>query len=185
LDDSKIIELFYERSEQAIIELSKKYGSLLKKISKNILNNSLDVEECVNDAYLGVWNTIPPQNPDPLTAYVCKIVRNLAIKKYHSNTAAKRNSVYDVSLDELENCFSGFNYVDDECAVKLLSEKINCFVDELDQENRVIFVRRYWFCDSVSDIADRLSMTKHNVEVRLFRVRVRLKKFLEKEGYDL
>ena len=101
LDDRKIIELFFERSEQAIIELSKKYGSVCSKVAFNILNNTQDTEECVNDAYLGTWNTIPPQNPNPLLSYVCRIVRNLAIKKYHTNTAAKRNSIYDVALDEL------------------------------------------------------------------------------------
>ena len=85
MDDSKIIELFFERSEQAIDELSKKYGPLCKKIAFNILGNGLDSEECVNDAYLGIWNAIPPQKPDPLSTFVCKIVRNTAIKKYHSN----------------------------------------------------------------------------------------------------
>lgn len=114
MDDSKIIELFYERSEQAIIELSKKYGTVCTKIAFNILNNTQDTEECVNDAYLGTWNTIPPQNPNPLLSYVCRIVQNLAIKKYHTNTAAKRNSIYDVALDELENCFPSSASVEDE-----------------------------------------------------------------------
>ena len=100
LDDRKIIELFFERSEQAIIELSNKYGSVCSKVAFNILNNMQDTEECVNDAYLGTWNTIPPQKPDPLLSYVCRIVRNLALKKYHENTAQKRNSFYDVALDE-------------------------------------------------------------------------------------
>lgn len=98
LDDSKIIELFYARSEQAIVELSQKYGSVCSKIANNILNNKLDAEECVNDAYLGAWNTIPPQNPNPLLTYISRIVRNLSIKKYHSNTSVKRNSFYDVAL---------------------------------------------------------------------------------------
>ena len=89
LDDRKIIELFFERSEQAIIELSNKYGSVCTKVAYNILNNRQDAEECVNDAYLGTWNTIPPQNPNPLLSYVSRIVRNLAIKKYHANTAEK------------------------------------------------------------------------------------------------
>ena len=102
LEDNKIIDLFYARSEQAIIELSKRYGAVCRKIAGNILNNRLDAEECVNDAYLGVWSTVPPQSPDPLQAYVCRIVRNLSITKYHSNTAVRRNSFYDVALDELE-----------------------------------------------------------------------------------
>ena len=105
LEDSKIIGLFYERSEQAITELSQKYGAVCTKVADNILNNKRDAEECVNDAYLGAWNSIPPQNPNPLLSYVCRIVRNLAIKKYHANTAKKRNSIYDVALEELEDCF--------------------------------------------------------------------------------
>ncbi len=185
LDDSKIIELFYERSEQAIIELSNKYDKLCKKIANNILNNSFDTEECVNDAYLGLWNTIPPQNPNPLVAYVCKVVRNLAIKKYHNNTAIKRNSAYDISLDELENCFGALQTVEDDYNLKLLSEEIDNFLDGLDEENRVIFVRRYWFADSISEIADRLSMSNHNITARLFRMRENLKKHLKKEGYTL
>ncbi len=185
MDDSKIVELFFERSEQAISELSKKYGQLCKKVAFNILGNSFDSEECVNDAYLGVWNTIPPQNPDPLVAYVCKIVRNNAIKKYHNNTALKRNSIYDVSLDELENCFGNIVSAEDEYSLKLLSQVIDKFLENLDTDNRVIFVRRYWFSDQISDIAKRVSMSSHNVTVRLFRLREKLKKHLRREGYSL
>lgn len=185
MDDSKIIELFFERSEQAIIELSKKYNPLCKKIANNILNNSLDTEECVNDAYLVVWNTVPPQNPNPLNAYICKIVRNLAIKKYHNNTAIKRNSYYDVSLDELENCLSNLNTLEDEHSLKILSKEIDSFLDNLTKENRVIFVRRYWFADSISDIAEKVSISEHNISARLFRLRENLKKHLRKAGYNI
>lgn len=185
MEDSKIVELFYERSEQAIIELSRKYDRLCKKIAKNILGNDLDAEECVNDAYLGVWNTIPPQNPNPLITYVCKIVRNTAVKKYYNNTAIKRNTSYDVSLDELENCFCELNTAEDECNLKLLSEEIDNFLNTLDRENRVIFVRRYWYADSITDIAERFSMSSHNVTTRLYRIRENLKKHLRKVGYDI
>ena len=105
IDDRKIIALFFERNEQAIKELSEKYGAVFTKVAYNILNNRQDAEECINEAYLAAWNTIPPHNPNPLLSYVCRIVRNLAIKKYRANTAAKRNSIYDAALDELENCF--------------------------------------------------------------------------------
>ena len=152
MDDSKIIELFYERSEQAIIELSHKYGTVCTKVANNILNDVRDTEECVNDAYLGAWNTIPPQNPNPLLSYVCRIVRNLAIKRYHSNTAKKRNSIYDVALDGL------------------------------DKESRVMFVRRYWYADSISDLAQLFHTSNHNVSVRLSRIRNKLKKHLIQEG---
>lgn len=185
MEDSKIVELFYERSEQAIIELSRKYEKLCKKIAKNILGNNLDAEECVNDAYLGVWNTIPPQNPNPLITYVCKIVRNTAVKKYHNKTAIKRNTSYDVSLDELENCFCELNTAEDEYSLKLLSEEIDKFLDTLDRENRVIFVRRYWYADSITDIAGKVSMSSHNVTARLYRIRENLKKHLKKAGYSI
>ena len=152
MDDSKIIDLFYERSEQAIIELSQKYGSVCTKVANNILNDVRDTEECVNDAYLGAWNTIPPQRPNPLLSYVCRIVRNLAIKKYHANTAAKRNSIYDVALDELENCFPASTSVEDEFNAGEVARSIDRFLETLDKENRIMFVRRYWHSDSIADL---------------------------------
>lgn len=136
MEDSKIIELFFARSEQAIIELSKKYEMICKKIAKNILNNMLDAEECVNDAYLGMWNTIPPQNPNPLLAYVSRIVRNIAIAKYHSNTAIKRNSFYDIALDELESCLASSSSVEDELTAKELTIMLNCFLDTLELKKK-------------------------------------------------
>ena len=163
VDDSKIIELFYERSEQAIIELSKKYGTVCTKIAFNILNNTQDTEECVNDAYLGTWNTIPPQNPNPLLSYVCRIVQNLAIKKYHTNTAAKRNSIYDVALDELENCFPSSASVEDEFNAIETARIIDKFLETLDQENRIMFVRRYWHSDSINDLAKLFHTSNHNI----------------------
>ena len=114
LEDSKIIELFFARVEQAIVELSAKYGIVCNRIARNILKNDLDAEECVNDTYLAAWNTIPPQKPDPLRTYIFRIVRNIAITKYHSNTAEKRNSYYDESLAELEDCLAGSVTVEDE-----------------------------------------------------------------------
>ena len=100
-EDEKIIEMFFERSEQGIRELDKKYGKFLHKISQNIVNDLQDAEECVNDAYLGVWNAIPPTRPDPLLTYVCKIVRNISLKVYYRKTAAKRISLYTIAMDEI------------------------------------------------------------------------------------
>ncbi|MBQ9510464.1 MAG: sigma-70 family RNA polymerase sigma factor [Clostridia bacterium] len=185
LDDSKIIELFFERSEQAIVELSNKYGSVCKRTAKNILGNDLDAEECVNESYLGAWNTIPPQKPDVLSSYVCRIVRNLAIKKYHSNTATKRNGAYDVVLDEIEECFSSSLSVENEIESKEITFAINKFLSSLDKESRVMFVKRYWYSDSLEDLSKAYNMSKHNVSVRLFRIRKRLKVFLSKEGVFL
>ncbi|MBQ8558920.1 MAG: sigma-70 family RNA polymerase sigma factor [Tyzzerella sp.] len=182
MDDHKIIELFFERSEQAIIELSAKYGSLCNKIAMNILNNRLDAEECVNDSYLASWNTIPPQKPDPLRTYICRIVRNLSIKKYHSNTALKRNSFYDVALDELENCIPSNATLEEACDAKELARAINQFLSTLEPENRIMFVRRYWYSDSITEIAAKFQISNHNATVRLSRIRKRLEKFLLKEG---
>lgn len=185
LDDRKIIELFYERSEQAIKELSKKYGSVCERMANNILNNMSDAEECVNDAYLGVWNSIPPENPESLAGYVCRIVRNLAIKRYHENTALKRNSFYDIPLDELDECLASSSSAGDELEAKELSEMINRFLATLDKKNRTMFVRRYWFSDSIEEIAGSFKTSRHYVSVKLSRIRKALKKYLKKEGVSL
>ena len=185
MEGSKIIELFYERSEQAITELSNKDGSVRSKVAFNILNSQQDTEECVNDAYLGTWNTIPPQKPNPLISYVCRIVRNLAIKKYHKNTAAKRNSIYDTALDELEECFPSQDSVEAEYNAIETARIIDDFLDTLDQDNRIMFVRRYWHSESIDDIAKLFQTSNHNVSVRLSRTRNKLKKHLIKEGVSL
>ncbi|MCI9176552.1 MAG: sigma-70 family RNA polymerase sigma factor [Lachnospiraceae bacterium] len=185
MEDSRIIDLFFERSEQAIAELSKKYGAVCNRVAGNILRNSLDVEECVNDAYLGAWNTIPPRRPEPLLAYLCRIVRNLSITRYHANTAAKRNSFYDAALDELEECLASAKTVETEISAKELSDLLDRFLGTLDRENRIMFVRRYWYSDPVSSIAAAFHMSSNSVSARLSRIRTKLKKFLKKEGYEV
>jgi RNA polymerase sigma-70 factor (ECF subfamily) len=182
MEDQEIIELFLARSEQAITGLQGKYENRLMQIAWNILNDRFDAEECVNDTYLAVWNTIPPQKPDPLLAYVCRIVRNLSMKKYHANNARKRNSHYDVALDELEECIQSKATVESEYAVKELAGEINSFLSTLSRENRIMFVRRYWFSDSIEDIAKMFNTSSRNISLRLLRVRQKLKKYLEKEG---
>ena len=182
LEDSKIIELFFDRSEEAITELSKKYGQVCKSVAENILNNQLDSEECVNDAFLAVWNTIPPQKPEHLLSYVCRIVRNLAIKKYHANTAQKRNSIYDVALDEIKECFPSSVSVEDEIESVEFSKEIDRFLESMDKQSRILFVRRYYYSDSIEDLAGLFRTSKHNISVRLSRIRKNLKKYLIKEG---
>ena len=177
MDDEKIIELFFNRSEQAIEEVDKKYGKTCHNISYNILHNKLDAEECVNDAYLGAWNAIPPARPNPLLTYLCKIVRNLSLKRYEFNTAIKRNSTYDVAMEELESCLSSPETIESEIALKELTHIIENFLDSLSTENRVIFLRRYWFSDTYSDIAARVGMTEKNVSVRLTRIREKLRNY--------
>ena len=119
--DEKIIELFFQRSEKAINELDKKYGKVFYKISNNILNDRLDAEECVSDSYLGTWNAIPPARPIPLLTFVCKIVRNLSLKRYHAKTAMKRNSIYDVAMSEVANYIISPNSVEEEVDAKELA----------------------------------------------------------------
>ena len=185
ITDENIIELFFARSEQGIWELDTKYGKDCHNLSYHIVGSRQDAEECVNDAYLGTWNTIPPQNPNPLLSYVCRIVRNLAIKKYHTNTAAKRNSIYDVALDELENCFPSSVSVKDEFNAIETARIIDKFLETLDQKNRIMFVRRYWHSDSIDDLAKLFHTSNHNISVRLSRTREKLKKHLIKEGVSL
>lgn len=180
MDDRKIISLFYERSEQAIAELSKKYGDLCFKIAINILNDPQDAEECVNDAYLGVWNSIPPRNPDPLRAYLCRIVRNLALKKLRTNTALKRGSRVEVSLAELENCIPD-NSFDEHLSAKELTAQLNAFLSTLHRDDRVMFLKRYWFAEPLSEIAKTFGITEHNASVRLSRIRKKLHQYLNKE----
>lgn len=182
LEDSQIISLFYERSEQAIAELDRKYGAAVKKTVANILSSRQDVEECANDTYLGVWNSIPPQNPNPLISYVCKIARNLATWKYHSNTAQKRNGQYDLVLDELEECIPATNNVESDYEAKELSAAISRFLNSLSYDDRFCFLRRYWYADSVSDIATITHGNSHRISVRLFRTREKLYRYLREEG---
>ena len=183
MDDSKIIALFFDRSEQAITELSNKYGKLCMYVADNILGNQQDAEECVNDAYLGAWNTIPPQMPNPLQAYICRIVRNIAITKYHANTAAKRNSHYDIALEELEYCLFSEKTPESSLHAKEFSRLLDRFLSSLDTRSRVMFVRRYWYAESVASIAERFRMRPNSVSVQLSRIRAKLRKFLIQEGY--
>lgn len=176
--DEKIIEMFFERSEQAIAEVDKKYGKICHRLSFNILNSWPDAEECVNDAYLGAWNAIPPAKPNPLQAYICKIVRNISLKLYYRKEAAKRNSTYDIAMEELKHQLSSPNTVETEIEARELARIIESFLDTLTVENRVIFMRRYWFSDSGKDIAERMGLTEKNISVRLTRIRQKMKQYL-------
>ena len=183
LEDSKIISLFFERSEQAIRELDCKYGSAVKKTAANILDDRLDVEECVDDTYMKVWDNIPPQVPNPLVGFVCKIARNLAVNRYHANHAEKRNGRYDLILDEMEECIPSGTDIETEYEAKELSVAINRFLSSLSREDRFLFVRRYWYADSVTDLAAMTNDSANRISVRLFRLREKLRKTLVKEGF--
>lgn len=182
MTDEKIIDLFFERSEQAISELSKRHGGAVERVAFNILGSAEDAKECVNDTWLGAWNSIPPNRPAPLRTYVCKIARNLATKRYHADRAKKRSSQYDLALDELEECLPDRGSIEDAAAAKELAEIINAFLDTLTYEDRFLFMRRFWYADSLSDIAAMAGMSYNNAAVRLHRTKEKLRRILEKEG---
>ncbi len=177
-DDKKIIDLFFERSEQGIRELDMKYGKICHSLSYNIVNNRQDAEECVNDAYLGAWNAIPPVRPNPLLSYIVKIVRNISLKIYWRKEAAKRSGHYTIALEEIEGYIADQKTVEDEIEARELARIIGEFLDTLTLENRVIFMRRYWFSDSYKDIAEFMGLSEKNISVRLTRIRGKMKQYL-------
>ena len=178
IEDEKIIELFSQRSEEAIRELDIKYGKVYQKLSYNIVNNRQDAEECVNDAYLGTWNAIPPAKPDPLLTYVCKIVRNISLKIYYRKEAAKRSSHYTIAMEEIEACIADPNTVETEIEARELARIIEAFLDTLTAKERAIFMRRYAYADTYADIAKRVGISEKNVSVRLTLIRQKMKQYL-------
>ena len=182
MKDHEIIALFFERSERAITELINKYGAAIKNVASNILKDAQDAEEAVSDTYLTVWNRIPPESPKYLGAYSCRVAQNLSLKRFYANTAWKRNSYYDVALDELEETIPALSTVESQYDAKELTQYLNQFVKELSREDRYLFMRRYWYGDKVSDIAENLNITPHKASVRLFRLRQKLQDYLKKEG---
>ena len=180
MDDNTIIELFFARSEQAIQELDSQYGKTFHKLSYSILNSRQDAEECDNDAYLGAWNAIPPARPSPLLAFVCKIVRNHSLMRYHAGRTAKRGGgSYTAALEELEGCLASTHTVEGDLEEKELVQIIEDFLGTLSVENRVILMRRYWFSDSCGEIAARTGLSEKNVSVRLTRIRKQLRFYLQ------
>ena len=183
MEDSKIISLFFERSEQAVEELKRKYGAVISKTAANILRDQQDVEECVNDTYLRAWNSIPPQKPDPLVSYVCRIARNLALDRYAAARAEKRSGNFGLVLEEMEECIPSQMNLETEYEAKEFTAAINRFLSSASKEDRFLFVRRYWYGDSVADLAAMTDSNVNRVSVRLFRLRDKLKKTLIKEGF--
>lgn len=182
MEDSQIIELYWQRSENAIVETSNKYGRFVRSIAINILGNFSDAEECENDTYIAVWNAIPPTRPNIFSAFLSKIVRNISINRYEFNRAKKRNNEYDLILSELEECIASKHSVEDCYAAGEISAFIDEFLGTKKQEIRVIFVRRYWYADSVKDIAARMKITESKVKTVLFRTRNELREYLAEKG---
>lgn len=185
MDDDAIIELFFARSERAIEELHTKYGNFLRQLSYRILNDHDDADECINEAYLGVWNSIPPERPSPLLTYVCKIVRNISLKRFSSNTAEKRDNRNNISIFELSEYIPSGENTENNIEAAELAHMIESFLESLSKENRVIFMRRYWFYDAYSDIALRTGLNEKTVSVRLVRLRKKLTKYLKERGITI
>lgn len=184
MDDSQIIELYFERNENAIKETELKYGALCFSIANNILNNEADPEECVNDTYLNAWNIIPPQRPNNYKAFVSKITRNLALKRIEFNSAIKRSASTTISLSELEDVLPGKS-IQSEIKDEMLGKLINDFLRNEKESAKNVFIRKYWYFDTVADIANRYSFSESKVKSMLFHTRNRLKNYLKKEGVYL
>lgn len=182
VDDEAIIELYFARSEQAIQETDAKYGPACRALSRQIVGDRRDAEECVNDAYLGAWNAIPPARPRPLLMFLCKLVRSISISRWWTNTAQKRAGAGDVPLDELAECLPSAASMEDAVETEELTRLLDRFLEGLSREDRVIFLRRYWFCDPYVLITERTGLTEKNVSVRLARVRKRLRDYLTEQG---
>lgn len=186
MDDAKIVQLYFDRNEQAIPATADKYGNYCKSIANNILGNHQDAEECVNDTYLNTWNTIPPHRPKMLSTFLGKIVRNLSFNRYKHNTAGKRGGgELPAVLDELAGCVSGNDDVEQAYEYKELVKGINDFLSTLPVHKRNIFVCRYWYTDSVADIAARYNMSYAAVSMELTRLRTKFHNYLIGRGYEL
>lgn len=183
MEDRQIIELYNERSEAAISETADKYGKYCHYIAYNILYNEQDSEECVNDTWFRAWNTIPPQQPNKLSAFLGKITRNLALDRYKYYNRKKRgNGQTAQALEELSECLSVGNSTEQEVEVRQLAEALNTFLRSLPSDKRRILVRRYWYLSPVKEIAMDFGMSESGVKTILHRTRIKLKHFLEKEG---
>lgn len=181
MDDNRIIEALFARNETALTEISQKYSRLYKGIIKEMLSDECDVDECANDVLLAVWNTVPPNRPNSLPSYVCKIARHIGINRLKYNTRQKRNGVYTLVLSELEECLPDTK-AEQSTSDGEISAVLNSFLQQLDPEAEILFVRRYIYLESVRDLALRFGISENRVSVKLYRARKKLKKLLIKEG---
>ena len=183
MHDNQIIDLFWARSETTIHEIDTQYGVYLKSIVRNILTNAQDTEECINDVYLQAWRSIPPQRPAFLSAYLGKIARNLALHQYQKCHAQKRGGgQWRYAADELYDTLAASDFVDEHLQTELLAQTISDFLHTCSKKHRVIFVRRYWYADSIAAIAARMDLSESAVKSILFRYRNRLREYLLQES---
>ena len=181
MDDSKIIEQFFARNEDAIKHTDDTYGRRLFRLADNIVHNDQDAEESVNDTYMKAWDTIPPQRPEHFFAYIAKICRNFALKRIDWQKAKKRNAEVVSLTQEMENCIPD-TYRDMEADTRELGRILDAFLRTLTPENQMVFLRRYWYVDTIADIAVRYGISESAVQMRLNRTRSKLAMYLAKEG---
>lgn len=186
MEDEKIVELYFERNESAIERTSEKFGKRLRAVSNGIVKDIETAEECENDTYLEAWNIIPPNEPKTyFYAFLARIIRNISLNCCRKKNALKRNAFVCELSAEMEECIPSPDDMDCRIDDMVFAEIINKFLSELDAEKRKIFVRRYWYMDSVTEISEKLLLSESKVKTSLFRTRKKLREFLEKEGYAL
>ena len=183
MEDGEIIDLYWERSQQAVAESEKKYGPYCHAIARNILDREEDAEECVNDTWLRAWNAMPPQRPGVLSAFFGKLTRNLSLDRWRRGQAAKRGgNRAEVALHELEDCLADRRRPDEELEAGETAAIISAFLRRQPKEDRTLFVRRYFYLDSLNDLADRFGLSVGQVKSKLHRMRGKLKQELERQG---
>ena len=186
MEDEQIVSLYWQRSESAIRETEQKYDRYLTKIAYNILSDHEDSRESVNDTYLAAWNSIPPHRPSVLSAYLGKLTRRISIDIFRCRNREKRKaSEYALSLSELGDCISAGNTTEDMVNVKLLADAIGIYLRLIPEEARNAFLGRYYYLDSLKEVAAYCGMTESKAKTVLYRTRQGLKDYLKKEGFDL
>lgn len=183
MDDSKIIDLYWQRDERAISETDGKYGTFCYSLAYRILEQHQDAEECVSDTWLRAWNAMPPQRPNRLQQFLARITRNLAFDRWRAHRAGKRCAL-TVALDELESCLPAPDGVEEPLRQKELSEALSRFLNALPARERGIFLRRYFYVESTKEIAERCGLKESHVLTLLSRTRKKLREQLRKEGFD-
>lgn len=186
MEDSKIVQLYWDRSKEAIPVTAEKYGRYCSSIARNILGNWEDAEECVNDTYLSAWNSMPPHRPGVLSTFLGKITRNLSINRYkYRHTQKRGNGEIELVLEELRDLVSGRDDIEQEVEAKELQKEIDAFLEGLSKQKRGLFVRRYWYMDSIPELAKYFHMSPNYVSVTLNRIRKQMKTYLEERGYEI
>ena len=184
MEDHDIVELYWARDQEAIRQTDRKYGGYCRSILRRLLGDGRDAEECLNDTWLGAWNAMPPQRPLRLPPFLGRIARNTALDRWDYNTAEKRNGGMEAVLEELEECVGG-TPLEETADLHCLGETISDYLDTVSPAARRVFLRRYWYCDSMAEIALRYGFTQGKVKSTLFRTRQGLRDHLIREGYEV